>query len=251
MLDLRRFPWLQMWNRAKGNPLFLSLAGHFIFLIVFSLDMAVQKKEKIITVGAVRMVSSNDLQKIIKTQKSSTSYNKLDGKKAAEKNKNIKKISKDFSKLVGQVKKQQEEKSKEQFETILKDIKKKKNGSDAANKLEKSTKSTKTDSQNVDTGQISGDDELEIKRQIYPKWSIPAGIKNAESYYVDVEVALAADGRVMSAKVVNSVKGVELRVVAESAVRAVLLASPIRLKSKGRPSSRKFVLRFDLKEALL
>lgn len=155
-------------------------------------------------------------------------------------------INKNFDQLTKNIGKKQ--KINDAFDSVLKDLKKKEKVKDS----QKGTGSNQN-SQNLTSSEnslISSSEEAEIKAQIYPKWSIPAGIKNAENYYVDIEVVLAPDGKVLKTNIVNKLDGVEGRIVAESAIRAVLLASPLKFSHTRKVGIRSFILRFDLKEAL-
>lgn len=261
MQDLKKFPWLQKLNNLAREPLYLSLILHLLFFAFLMCKIRFHSKVTIISVGVVKMSMINSGNQLKKQETNSSTSNdnnkvkpieqqKKDVEKVSKKdtdNQVNKVINKNFDQISKNINKKQ--KIDNEFDSVLKDLKKKEKVKDL-----KSETGSKQSTQNItssENGQISSSDEAEIKSQIYPKWSIPAGIKNAEDYYVDIEVVLAPDGKVLKTNVVNKLDGVEGRIVAESAIRAVLLASPLKFSHTRKVGIRSFILRFDLKEALL
>ncbi|MEX2650195.1 MAG: energy transducer TonB [Alphaproteobacteria bacterium] len=71
-----------------------------------------------------------------------------------------------------------------------------------------------------------------IRRQIEDNWIVPAGAPEAEDLQVEIRIQLAVDGRVLRADIVDQARMVQTgeefyRSAAESALRAVLKASPL------------------------
>jgi outer membrane biosynthesis protein TonB len=72
-----------------------------------------------------------------------------------------------------------------------------------------------------------------IRRQIEQNWNVPAGALDARELKVEIRIVLRPDGTVVDARIVDSGRlnraGEEFfRTMAESAVRAVWRASPLR-----------------------
>lgn len=259
MLDLRKFHWLQIWIEAYQNPFFRSFVYHILCFILLSINFPFNKHEKDIfkssTISAT-VIKSSEFNKLnnkpVKDKGPKNMEKSVDkniDKKLNNTNTKVKTINDDFSKIQKEIRHNKSVVNSE-FDKLLKDVKRnKKKFNDQVLKENIQNKTNNTEVSEASTS-ISSEEENEIKRQIYPKWSIPAGIKNAESYYVDIEVMLAPDGTVTKTVVVSDINSMALRIIAESAIRAILLASPLKFTSKKRAGIRNFILRFDLKEAL-
>ncbi len=90
-----------------------------------------------------------------------------------------------------------------------------------------------------------------VKRQIQECWSLPAGAKEAENLVVDIRVALDPDGTVRQARIVDAARMEQdsfFRAAAESARRAVLKCSPLKLPPETYQQWKTMTLTFDPKE---
>ncbi len=69
-----------------------------------------------------------------------------------------------------------------------------------------------------------------IRRQVEDKWNVPAGAAGAGELAVEIRISLLPDGTVQRARIVDQSRLSQAfyRTMAESARRAVLLASPLR-----------------------
>ena len=72
-----------------------------------------------------------------------------------------------------------------------------------------------------------------IRRQVEDNWSLPAGATDAGDLVVEIEIVLMIDGKVRNARIVDSARLGQVsegffKSMAESAVRAVWRASPLR-----------------------
>lgn len=92
-----------------------------------------------------------------------------------------------------------------------------------------------------------------IGSQIYRYWAVPAGVKDAEKMIVEIEINVTEGGAVIPSEV--KIKDMQrynsdmiFKAVADSAKRAILQASPLRLPKNKRFKS--FTFRFNLKKAL-
>ncbi|MDR1561231.1 MAG: hypothetical protein LBS23_02650 [Holosporaceae bacterium] len=99
-----------------------------------------------------------------------------------------------------------------------------------------------------------GDYEV-ISSQIYPHWAVPSGIKDVENIIIEIRVQLKETGEVIpsSIKILDEKRYTTdyiFRAAADSARRAVLEASPLKIPRDKIKIFRDFILRFNLKEAL-
>lgn len=103
-------------------------------------------------------------------------------------------------------------------------------------------------------GLSKGDLDM-IKSQICPHWIVPSGIRNAEDIVVEIRVQINSDGSVIpsSIKILNEERynsDDAFRVSADSARRAILEASPLKIPREKIDLFGDCILRFNLKEAL-
>ena len=92
-----------------------------------------------------------------------------------------------------------------------------------------------------------------LRRQLYDCWIVPAGAREAKNLIVDIHVSVNPDGTVLNAKVADSgrMRADEFfRAAAESALRAVLRCSPLRLPPNKYEQWKTMTLTFDPKQAL-
>jgi hypothetical protein len=94
-----------------------------------------------------------------------------------------------------------------------------------------------------------------ISSQIYPHWAVPSGVRDAENIIIEVEVQLRDNGEVIPScvKILDERRYASdyvFRAAADSARRAVLEASPLKIPRDKINLFKNFVLRFILKEAL-
>lgn len=138
------------------------------------------------------------------------------------------------------------------FASVLKDLKKNK----SLNKSQEVQLDSKNDGEAM-AGKI-GDhvsiSEMDsVRRQIQKCWNIPAGLRDAYNMIIDVEVDVAIDGNVKSAKVLNNRSNdPQFRAAAESARRATLnpKCNPLKLPREKYSKWKKFVFRFNPKELM-
>jgi hypothetical protein len=98
------------------------------------------------------------------------------------------------------------------------------------------------------TAQLSLSEIDAIRRQIERCWNVPAGARDAKDLVVDIRVALAPDGEVISATPVDQARMARdpfYRVAAESAQRAVLTCSPLSMPQKSYEIWKDLLLTFD------
>src|SRR5262245_19622252 len=78
---------------------------------------------------------------------------------------------------------------------------------------------------------LSEADERDIKEQIERNWNLGdlAGSPRLAGMIVELRIKLLPDGTVTQAQVLNSHPSAEFPQVAESAVRAVMISSPLKL----------------------
>ncbi|MDR2766318.1 MAG: hypothetical protein LBB63_02540 [Holosporaceae bacterium] len=104
-------------------------------------------------------------------------------------------------------------------------------------------------------GNVSGMDYEMISSQIYPHWVVPSGVKDAENITVEIQVQLRDNGEVIPSRVKildekRYATDYIFRAAADSARRAILEASPLKIPRNKMYLFREFIFRFNLKEAL-
>jgi outer membrane biosynthesis protein TonB len=102
-------------------------------------------------------------------------------------------------------------------------------------------------------GVLSAGEEESIRQQIYPHWSVPGGITGAENLVVELRITLQEDGTVTNIQILDQARcqtDPQYRAAAESARRAVRIASPLKIPANRVDLLRSFRFRFNLKDAL-
>ncbi len=93
-----------------------------------------------------------------------------------------------------------------------------------------------------------------IRAQIEQCWNVPVGARNAEDLIVEIRVTLNPDGSVFAMpEILNTTRMASdpfFRAAAESAQRAVLKCSPLRMPSKKYSVWKEVTLRFDPSQML-
>ena len=100
-----------------------------------------------------------------------------------------------------------------------------------------------------------GDAEKTIGPQIYNHWVVPSGIKDAEKFIIEIKVRLKDNGEVIPSaiEIIDQNRYASDRIfkaAADSARRAILEASPLRIPRDKAEMFREFIFRFNVKEAL-
>jgi hypothetical protein len=104
------------------------------------------------------------------------------------------------------------------------------------------------------TSLVDADYEM-ISSQVYPHWAVPSGVRDAENIVIEISVQIADGGEVIpsSVKILDEKRYASdyiFRAAADSARRAILEASPLRIPKDKIELFRNFIFRFNLKEAL-
>ncbi|MDR1235875.1 MAG: hypothetical protein LBJ96_02610 [Holosporaceae bacterium] len=94
-----------------------------------------------------------------------------------------------------------------------------------------------------------------ISSQIYPHWVVPSGVRDAENIVIEIEVQLRDSGEIVQSgvKILDERRYASdyvFRAAADSARRAILETGTLKIPRDKMSLFKKFVLRFNLKEAL-
>ncbi|HSW44962.1 MAG TPA: TonB C-terminal domain-containing protein, partial [Phycisphaerae bacterium] len=89
-----------------------------------------------------------------------------------------------------------------------------------------------------------------IRAHVEKQWNIPAGAKDAANLVVQIRITVLPDGTVTGAEIVNAplVMDSFYQAAADSARRAVRLASPLPIPRDKYDQFRDFVMRFNPKD---
>ena len=205
---------------------FISNKQHLEVIPVESLTVSVINDE---TPKIQKPVIEKEISHDIKPQRNITTENKsdnqLDNKLVNSKFDNI------FSKLKNKDAQQKKaKKTNQDFDNLFKHklLKNLENKKSKNNKEE--VASQKQDvSSNESNLVLSTQEEDEIRRQIIPNWLIPAGVKNAEDLIVEVLIEIAPDGTITKTKILNPSNETNFKIASQSAIRALLLLSSIKI----------------------
>ena len=123
---------------------------------------------------------------------------------------------------------------------------------ESTNKLDKVTKDQ---DKNLDVVGLSLSEEDALKAQIFGCWSIPLGLPYSENLLVRIKLKLKPDGSVIKSEILDHARmnkpGQKFyKVLAESALRAIKLCSPLRVPTTGYERWKALQLNFDAREML-
>ena len=124
--------------------------------------------------------------------------------------------------------------------------------SESANKFDKVTQDQ---DKNLDVVGLSLSEEDALKAQIFGCWSIPLGLPYSENLLVRIKLQLKPDGSVIKSEILDHARmnkpGQKFyKVLAESALRAIKLCSPLRVPTTGYERWKDLQLNFDAREML-
>ena len=123
---------------------------------------------------------------------------------------------------------------------------------ESTNKLDKITQDQ---DRNLDVVGLSLSEEDALKAQIFGCWSIPLGLPYSENLLVRIKLQLKPDGSVIKSEILDHARmnkpGQKFyKVLAESALRAIKLCSPLRVPTTGYERWKDLQLNFDAREML-
>ncbi|MBT5751963.1 MAG: energy transducer TonB [Rhodospirillaceae bacterium] len=148
-------------------------------------------------------------------------------------------------KTVEKIKKQQQQKAKDEAEKLQEKTKE---------KPKFVIKQKKTPLREYDSSAPITISEIDaVRRQFVKCWNVPAGARDAENLVVDIQVDVNPDGRVRRAKVLDTGRMAGdsfYRAAAESALRAVKNpnCNPLKLPPEKYERWKTLTLRFNPKE---
>nr|CAM74762.1 TolA, tolA protein [Magnetospirillum gryphiswaldense MSR-1] len=89
-----------------------------------------------------------------------------------------------------------------------------------------------------------------IRKHVSDRWNIPAGAKDAANLIIEIRVSVQPDGTVTDAQIINAPLMADSfwQAAADSARRAVRLASPLPIPRDKYDQFRDFVLTFNPKQ---
>ena len=123
---------------------------------------------------------------------------------------------------------------------------------ESTNKLDKVTQDQ---DKSIELGGLSLSEEDALKAQIFGCWSIPLGLPYSDNLIVRIKLKLKPDGSVIKSEILDHARmnkpGQKFyKVLAESALRAIKLCSPLRVPTTGYERWKELQLNFDAREML-
>ena len=116
-------------------------------------------------------------------------------------------------------------------------------------------KVTQSNEKNVEPTGLSLNEEDALKAQIFGCWSIPLGLPYNKNLLVRIKLQLKPDGSVIKSEILDHARMNKpgqgfYKVLAESALRAIMLCQPLRVPTTGYERWKDLQLNFDAKEML-
>lgn len=143
------------------------------------------------------------------------------------------------------------EKNDKEFDKLLAGISDKDLGIRQAKKnITSSTKGNGGGHGGVD---LDSNDYGMIKQQIIPHWYVPVSVNRANNMVVSLEVSVSENGKVTDVVIIDANRynlDALFKVAVDSARRAVFLASPLKIPAGKLKFFRKFIMKFDPKDAV-
>ena len=119
----------------------------------------------------------------------------------------------------------------------------------------KTDKITQSNQKNITTSALTLSEEDALKAQIFGCWSIPLGLPYNENLLVRIKLSLKPDGTVINSEILDHARMNKpgqgfYKVLAESALRAIILCQPLRVPTTGYERWKDLQLNFDAREML-
>ena len=119
----------------------------------------------------------------------------------------------------------------------------------------KTNKVTQSQDSSMNLSGLTLNEEDALKAQIFGCWSIPLGLPYNESLLVRIKLKLKPDGTVIKTEILDHARMNKpgqgfYKVLAESALRAIMLCQPLRVPTTGYERWKDLQLNFDAKEML-
>ncbi len=126
---------------------------------------------------------------------------------------------------------------------------------ETAEVTKKTNKVSQDQVRNVENTGLTLSEKDALKAQIFGCWNFPIGLPFDESLFVRIKLELKPDGSVIKTEVLDHERMNKpgqsfYKVLAESALRAIKLCSPLRVPSTGYEKWKELQLNFDATEML-
>ena len=126
---------------------------------------------------------------------------------------------------------------------------------ETAEKQKKTNKITQSNKKNSFASGLTLSQEDALRAQIFGCWSVPLGLPYDEDLLVRIKLKLKKDGTITKSEILDHQRmnkpGQKFyKVLAESALRAIKLCSPLRVPTTGYERWKELQLNFDAREML-
>ena len=126
---------------------------------------------------------------------------------------------------------------------------------DLAKTNKKTDKISQSQDNSMDFSELTLSEEDALKAQIFGCWSIPLGLPYNENLLVRIKLKLKPDGTLIKSEILDHARmnmpGQSFyKVLAESALRAIQLCSPLKVPTSGYERWKDLQLNFDAREML-
>lgn len=190
-----------------------------------------------------KLPENNTLKKVEKAEKDAKAEFKEEQQKKRKKKRHM------IANLLAEARKK--DKINSDFDKLLEGFSEK----DLGIKKRKRNISSKINGQGGGSGgsDLTDSDYGIIKNQIIPNWSIPIGVQNLDNMLVKLEIRVSDDGTVNDIVILDESRynsDTFYRLTVDSARRAVILSSPLKIPRNKIDRFRNFIIVFNPKDAI-
>ena len=227
-----------------------------------TIEKAKEKEKRLVSEQAPpKKVKKNKTKTVVSTEKNKKIENKKP-KAVPLPEKTVKKIEtkeekkQNPDKVDTKVKQVSEFEKKELVDTnTLKGLIDKAKEQKSAEVLKKNNQVSQDQVRNIENTGLTLSEKDALKAQIFGCWNFPIGLPFDENLFVRIKLELKPDGSVIKTEVLDHARMNKpgqsfYKVLAESALRAIKLCSPLRVPSTGYEKWKELQLNFDATEML-
>ena len=124
-----------------------------------------------------------------------------------------------------------------------------------AEKIKKNNKVTQDQVKNIENSKLTFSEEDALRNQLFGCWNFPLGIPYDDNLIVRIKLKLERDGTVTDTEVLDHARMNKpgqnfYKILAESALRAIRMCTPLKVPSSGYERWKEIQMNFDAREML-
>ena len=122
-------------------------------------------------------------------------------------------------------------------------------------KIKKNNKVTQDQVKNIENSKLTFSEEDALRNQLFGCWNFPLGIPFDDNLIVKIKLKLKPDGTVTDTEVLDHARMNKpgqnfYKILAESALRAIRMCTPLKVPSSGYERWKEIQMNFDAREML-